>query len=48
MRLTKQDAVATALVAAVVVRYVGYLIRGEMPSSRILEGWQRWASSAWS
>lgn len=31
MRLTKKDAVATALVAAVVIPYVGYLIRGEMP-----------------
>jgi hypothetical protein len=31
MRLTPRDAVATLLVAAVVVPYVGYLVEGEMP-----------------
>jgi hypothetical protein len=31
MRLTKRDALATVLIAAVVVPYVGYLIFGEMP-----------------
>jgi hypothetical protein len=31
MRLTRRDAIATGLIAAVVVPYVGFLIRGEMP-----------------
>ncbi|WP_345414530.1 hypothetical protein [Pseudonocardia xishanensis] len=31
MRLDWKDAAATMLVAAVVVPYVGYLVRGEMP-----------------
>ena len=31
MRLTRKDAIATGLLAAVVVPYVGYLVRGEMP-----------------
>jgi hypothetical protein len=31
MRLTKKDTIATVLVAAVVIPYVGYLVRGEMP-----------------
>ena len=31
MRLTKKDAFATILVAAIVVPYVGYLVRGSMP-----------------
>ena len=31
MRLTWKDGVATALLAAVVIPYGGYLIRGEMP-----------------
>ena len=31
MRFTWKDTTATVLVAAVVVPYVGYLIRGEMP-----------------
>jgi hypothetical protein len=31
MRLTKKDLITTALVAAVAVPYVGYLVRGEMP-----------------
>ena len=31
MRLTTKDVVATVLVAAVVVPYLGYLIAGEMP-----------------
>ena len=30
-RLTSRDAMATVLVAAVAIPYVGYLIRGEMP-----------------
>jgi hypothetical protein len=31
MRLRMQDLIATALVAAIAVPYVGYLINGEMP-----------------
>ncbi|HET8602670.1 MAG TPA: hypothetical protein VFM09_01975 [Marmoricola sp.] len=31
MRLKMRDLIATALVAAVVVPYVGYLVRGSMP-----------------
>jgi hypothetical protein len=31
MRLTTKDAVATLLIAAIVVPYIGYLIWGEMP-----------------
>ena len=31
MRLKAKDLVATALVAAVAVPYIGYLVRGEMP-----------------
>ncbi|MBW0118818.1 hypothetical protein [Pseudonocardia abyssalis] len=31
MRFTWKDAVAAVLVAAIVVPYVGYLVRGEMP-----------------
>jgi hypothetical protein len=31
MRLTLRDLIATVLVVAVVVPYVGYLVRGEMP-----------------
>jgi hypothetical protein len=31
MRLTRKDAVVTAIVAAVVVPYLGYLARGSMP-----------------
>ena len=31
MKLTKKDVIATALVAAIVVPYVGYLVRGSMP-----------------
>lgn len=31
MRLTKRDAFATVIVAAVVVPYVGYIVRGSMP-----------------
>ena len=31
MRLTMRDAIATVLVAAVAVPYVGYLVDGEMP-----------------
>jgi hypothetical protein len=31
MRLTIRDAVATVLVAAVLVPYLEYLVRGEMP-----------------
>lgn len=31
MRLTWKDAAATILVAAIVIPYVGYLVRGEMP-----------------
>jgi hypothetical protein len=31
MRLTAKDWVATGLVAAIAVPYIGYLVRGEMP-----------------
>lgn len=31
MQLTRRDALATLLVAAILVPYVGYLVRGEMP-----------------
>jgi len=31
MRLTWKDAIATGLIAAVVIPFVGYLVRGEMP-----------------
>ena len=31
MRLTLKDLVATVLVAAIAVPYIGYLVRGEMP-----------------
>ena len=31
MRLTWKDGVATALIAAIVIPYVGYHVRGEMP-----------------
>jgi hypothetical protein len=31
MRLTKRDAIASGLIAAVVVPYIGFLVRGEMP-----------------
>ena len=31
MKLTRKDLIATLLIAAVVVPYVGYLIWGEMP-----------------
>jgi hypothetical protein len=40
MRLTWKDATATILVAAIVVPYVGYLIRAKCRSSKIREEWQ--------
>jgi hypothetical protein len=31
MRLTKRDAIASVLFAAILVPYIGYLVRGKMP-----------------